>query len=113
MQWGITVPGTVTVDEGDRWATFQQLADLRGTSKRAAIMLVRRHKWPRQQNNQKQTIALVPATWAAPPEPDSGGGNRADDSSAHAVVVLEQALQALREAHAGELLCAQTFCDRY
>ena len=49
-----------------RWMTFADLAAIRGTSKRAAVTLVRRHGWRRQRNNEGHVIALVPLTWATP-----------------------------------------------
>jgi hypothetical protein len=99
----VTVQGTVPMGDEDQWMTYEALAQARRTSKRAAIMLVRRHKWRREKNNEGHTIALVPVTWAAPLEADSGGGHSAANSTTHAIVVLEQALSALREAHAREL----------
>ena len=51
-------------DEPARWMTFAELATIRGTSKRAAITLIRRHGWRRQRDNQNRVIALVPLTWA-------------------------------------------------
>ena len=96
-------------DEDARWMSFQALAALRGTSKRAAVMLVRRHKWPRQTDNQGHTLALVPATWLVPKASDQSDDIKlnvpdhvAPNGTDHAVQVLEQALQALREAHSAE-----------
>src|SRR5689334_17589427 len=51
-----------------RWMTFADLAAIRGTSKRAAVTLIRRHGWRRQRNNEGHVIALVPLTWTTPEE---------------------------------------------
>ena len=95
------------LDDDGKWLTFQQLAALRGTSKRAAVMLVRRHKWRRERNNEGHTIALVPATWADPASPSDEANvseHVASNGASYAVVVLEQALDTLREAHSRELV---------
>jgi hypothetical protein len=91
--------------------TFAELAASRGTSKRAAVTLVRRHGWRRERNNEGHVIALVPLTWTdgvaakatnseARGEADSEA--HADAFRAQALAVMEDALAALREAHAGE-----------
>ena len=38
-------------DEAARWMTPAELSPIRGTSKRAAITLIRRHGWRRQRDN--------------------------------------------------------------
>jgi hypothetical protein len=104
-------------EEGGRWMTFAELAKVRGTSKRAAVMLIRRHGWRRQRNNAGHTIALVPPTWA---EPVADNTDRKDDghgtghSSAErapfhvaALAALEDALSALRDGHAAEMSALQ------
>jgi hypothetical protein len=98
-------------DDAARWMTFAELAASRGTSKRAAVTLVRRHGWRRERNNEGHVIALVPLTWT------DGATADATDSEAHgeahseahadafhtrALAAMEDALVALREAHAGE-----------
>jgi hypothetical protein len=93
--------------DGARWMTFAELAAIRGTSKRAAVTLIRRHGWRRQRNNEGHVIALVPPTWATPEqangeahdddhrEPDSEG-----HSEAHATPFHSKALAALEVAMA-------------
>jgi len=94
--------------------TFAELAEARSTTKRAAIMLVRRHKWRRQRTNEGHTIALVPTTWAEPVaghteaernrySSDHSWGHRAGHSSSHsayypdpALIALENTVAALR-----------------
>ena len=86
--------------------TYDEIAAARGTTKRAAVMLVRRHKWRRQKDNEGHTRALVPATWTDNAEAkggDNGSGNR-DRYPGRAIEVLEGALVALQEAHARELV---------
>ena len=108
-------------EPGDRWVTFAELAALRGTSKRAAVMLVRRHGWRRQRNNAGHTLALVPATWlahAANDQTGGGSGHSADysdgQSSADVVPMLvalrstfDAAMSALREGHEREMSALQ------
>jgi hypothetical protein len=69
-------------------------------------MLVRRHKWRRQKDNEGHTRALVPATWAEPAEDKSSdnGSGHSDRYPGRALEVLERTLVALQEAHARELL---------
>jgi hypothetical protein len=83
-----------------RWMTFAELAAARGTSKRAANVLVRRHGWRRQRNNAGHVIALVPRTWQdrqdegeTHSEPHGAAhGDGAQPLLAQAVAVLESAL---------------------
>src|SRR5215471_6914583 len=69
-------------DDAGKWMTYAQLATLRGTSTRAAVMLVRRHRWRRQKDNSGHTLAFVPAIWA---EPVAGHADsaRSGNSSGH------------------------------
>jgi hypothetical protein len=55
--------------------TFAELAEARGTSKRAAVVLVRRHGWRRQRNNAGHVIALVTPAWTEPTAGDGGEGH--------------------------------------
>jgi hypothetical protein len=87
--------------------TYEALAQARGTSRRAAVVLVRRHKWRRQQNNDGHTIALVPATWATAQTDKVDAPHSDANDAGHAVAVFERALEALREAHAGERAALQ------
>jgi hypothetical protein len=102
-------------DEDARWMSYQALAEARGTSKHAAQVLVRRRKWPRQTSNEGHVLVLVPPEWATAYEgaQDKGAKSplnaepRAPNGATHAVTVLEQALEALREAHAMERCALQ------
>ena len=94
-------------DEDARWMSYEALAQARGTTKRAAVVLVRRKRWPRQTNNAGHVTALVPATWAEPREEGAVPGHSAPNGATHAITVLESALEALREAHAGERAALQ------
>jgi hypothetical protein len=88
-------------EDAGRWMTYDEIAEARGTTRRAAVMLVRRHKWRRQKDNEGHIRALVPATWAEPTETkssDNGSGY-----SDRAFEVLAATLVALQEAHAREL----------
>jgi hypothetical protein len=97
-------------EDAGRWMTYDEIAAARGTTKRAAVMLVRRHKWRRQKDNEGHTRALVPATWTDNAEAkggDNGSGNSdrySDRYSGRAIEALEGALVALQEAHARELV---------
>src|SRR5690349_19397517 len=91
-----------------RWMTFAELALIRGTSKRAAVTLVRRHGWRRQRNNEGHVIALVPLTWATPEEgykePHTGiGGGPASETHSGAHADGSTALAAIQAAHANEV----------
>lgn len=95
--------------DGARWMTFAELAEARGIDKRSAVVLVRRHGWRRQRNNEGHVIALVPADWAHR-ETDSAGYSRghsqtdnAADTSTYAATTFETTLAAIEAAHAGEL----------
>ena len=85
-------------DAAGRWMTFAELADARGTSKRAAVVLVRRHGWRKQRNNAGHVIALVPPTWAEHEDGREGhnAGHSAPPISA-SVIVLEEIVTGLRE----------------
>ena len=89
-------------DEDARWMSYEALAQARGTTKRAAVVLVRRKRWPRQTNNAGHVTALVPVTWAEPREESVAPPHSAPNGAAHAIAVLERTVEALREAHAGE-----------
>src|SRR5262245_10579057 len=54
----------------DRWVTYDQLAEIRRTSRASAIRQARRRKWRRQQDNQGNVLVLVPVTELRP-SPDS------------------------------------------
>lgn len=101
--------------EEARWVTFQALAEARGTSKRAAVVLVRRRGWPKQRNNAGHVTALVPLT-ALKPKPDGGGDNvissHAQPDAGHVVAVLERTVEALVEAHARERAALQAQLDQ-
>jgi hypothetical protein len=95
-----------------RWMTFAELAQARGIDKRSAVVLVRRHGWRRQRNNEGHVIALVPASWAASDpdseghgQPDSGGHSQSDNAADTGTyrATFEIALAAIEAAHAGEL----------
>jgi len=94
-------------DEDARWMTYEALAQARGTTKRAAVVLVRRKRWPRQTNNAGHVTALVPVTWAEPREESVAPPHSAPGGAAHAIAVLERTVEALREAHAGERAALQ------
>jgi hypothetical protein len=93
-------------EDAGRWMTYDEVAAVRGTTRRAAVMLVRRHKWRRQKDNEGHTRALVPATWAEMAEAKSSdnGSGHSNRYPGRALEVLEGALVALQEAHARELL---------
>jgi hypothetical protein len=103
-------------DDGAKWLTFQALAEARGTSKRAAVVLVRRHKWPKRTNNAGHVTALVPAEWATAQDEKVADRNAtphdAPTDAAHAIAVLERTVEALREAHAQALALAQDRAER-
>ena len=92
-------------EDAGRWMTYDEIADARGTTRRAAVMLVRRHRWRRQKDNEGHIRALVPATWANPVEAKSSanGSGHSDRYPDRALEVLEGALVVLQEAHAREL----------
>ena len=97
-------------DEDARWMTYEALAEARGTTKRAAVVLVRRKKWPRQTNNAGHVLALVPVTWAqknSSVQPEELPRHSAPNGATHAISVLERTVEALREAHAGERAALQ------
>jgi hypothetical protein len=99
-----------------RWMTFQELAAVRGTSKRAAVTLVRRHGWRRQRDNQNRVIALVPLTWAI--TETAGEAREEAHSEAHNgpvgqshTAAFETALTAIEAAHAGEIAALREQVD--
>ena len=108
-------------DEGGKWLTFAELAATRGTSKRAAVMLIRRHGWRRQRNNAGHTIALVPPMWLQRTTDDADGngdGHSTRHGSGHsdghaasfharALAALEDAMSSLRDAHTDEVSALQ------
>jgi hypothetical protein len=68
-------------EDAGRWMTYDEIAEARGTTRRAAVMLVRRHRWRRLKDNEGHSRALVSTTWAEPAEAKSsdngsGHGNR-------------------------------------
>lgn len=68
--------------------TFAELAEARGTTKRAAVVLVRRHGWRKQRNNAGHVIALVPHTWAettATDVPGHRGTERERHNAGHSI----------------------------
>jgi hypothetical protein len=88
--------------------TFAELAEARGIDKRSAVVLVRRHGWRRQRNNEGHVIALVPADWAnrAPDSAGHSGGHSQTDNAADTstyAATFETTLAAIEAAHAGEL----------
>jgi hypothetical protein len=92
-----------------RWMTYEALAEARGTTKRAAVVLVRRKRWPRQTNNAGHVLALVPGTWAQKNLPMQGEElprHSAPNGAGHAIAVLERTVEALRQAHAEALKLA-------
>jgi hypothetical protein len=99
-------------DDPARWMTFAELATIRGTSKRAAITLIRRHGWRRQRDNQNRVIALVPLTWAVtePAGQAHGEAHRETHTAPHNeptgqahAAAFETALAAIREAKDSEI----------
>jgi hypothetical protein len=97
-------------DEDARWMTYEALAQARGTTKRAAVVLVRRKRWPRQTNNAGHVLALVPVSWAQKNysvQPEELPRHSAPNGASHAIAVLERTVEALREAHAGERAALQ------
>lgn len=88
--------------------TFAELAEARGTSKRAAVVLIRRHGWRRQRDNAGHVRALVPPPWDQPVM-RSADAERAGHSApptgayeAPALETLAQALAALQQAQERE-----------
>lgn len=85
--------------------TFTELASARGTSKRAAVVLVRRHGWRKQRNNAGHVLALVPPTWAVPAaeavpghEDDDRAGHSEGHDARHSAPFHARALTALEDA---------------
>jgi hypothetical protein len=78
-------------EDAERWMTYDEVAAARGTTRRAAVMLVRRHKWRRQKDNEGHTRALVPATGAEMAEAKSSdnGSGHSDRYPGRALEVLE------------------------
>jgi hypothetical protein len=100
-----------------RWMTFAEFALIRGTSKRAAVTLIRRHGWRRQRNNEGHVIALVPLTWATSEqdnkEPHKDAHKEAigePHNGAHAAG-FETALAAIQVAHTHEVAALRERVD--
>lgn len=109
-------------DTGDgRWMSYDALAELRHISRIGAVRLVQRRKWRRMAGNDGRALVLVPHDMLAPVRGSAAGkggaehlsngkksaagdaaANGGGNAAAHAVTVLEAALSALKEAHAGE-----------
>ena len=95
--------------------TFAELAQARGTSKRAAVVLVRRHGWRKQRNNAGHVLALVPPTWAAPVAGDvtkHEGNERDGHNAGHSASTFTVSLaEAHRRADAALALADRTMAQ--
>lgn len=92
--------------------TFAELAAVRGTSKRAAVTLIRRHGWRRQRNNEGHVIALVPLTWAIPEEArEAHAETRGGPNSEAHITTFETALAAIEASHAAEVAALRAQAD--
>jgi hypothetical protein len=95
------MPDTST-DAVTEWMTYAELAEQRGISKRSAMRLALRHRWPRRRGNDGMARVGVPAGGAMPPE------RQTPTSDAPALAVLAAALEALK----GELALAHAATDQ-
>ena len=89
-----------------RWLTYDELAKMRGITKASAERLVLRSRWRRRRDNQRVVRILVPL--------DRLSGDVSDDASedisgdvlsdvSGISAAFETALEAISEAHAGEV----------
>jgi hypothetical protein len=94
--------------EGDgRWLTYGELAIIRGTTRPSAERLARRMKWRRQAGNDGFARVFVPVAFLERagdkakdgPHEEQGAPPRDFDTA----IAFQDALAALREAHAGEI----------
>jgi hypothetical protein len=116
--YGLAV-GSAGSDDGGRWLTKRELAAVRRISIGSADRLIRKQGWRRQPGNDGRVRALIPPDWLSPryseadsydptdqpPEPTAdpttGAASPTSDPTADPTVLA--VLDALREAHAGEI----------
>jgi hypothetical protein len=92
----------------DRWVTYDQLAELRRTSRASAVRQARRRKWRRQQDNQGNVLVLVPEDELRP-SPDSPPDEPADghQDGPSVISALQSAFQTTLAAK-DEVIAAQS-----
>jgi chromosome segregation ATPase len=99
------------------WLTYDQLAEVRHITRRAAVRMTQRHRLRRQPGNDGHVRVWVPHDMASPSQRqshhDDGGDDASDDARdtgllAGALSTLEDAVSALRE----QLDAANTRADR-
>jgi hypothetical protein len=90
------VPDTTTY-ETTEWMTYAELAANRGISKRSAMRLALRHRWPRRRGNDGMARVGVPTGADKSPERQSERpATTADSPTVRAIAALETAVVALR-----------------
>jgi hypothetical protein len=97
--------------DDDRWLTYDEVADVRGTSRDGAIRWVQRRKLRRQPGNDGRVRVLVPPDILAVAPPKRAPRTDTPDAPP-AVAAFETALVVIREAHAGELSTLREMLDR-
>ena len=94
-------------DGGGVWMTYREIAAARGIKPEAAVRLVQRRKWPKQErSNDGLAHVLVPPDWIRPADgatpPDVAPRHR-PPSSPEFAGAIQAAIDALREAKDGEI----------
>lgn len=93
----------------DRWLTYDELGRARGIGRESAVKLVQRKRWRRVPGNDGVARILVPLDWLTPAKEPSGEHSppRPGEPELGVVsalqVTFDTALDAIREAHAGEV----------
>jgi hypothetical protein len=65
------------MDDGNRWLTYQELADARDINRRSAVRLAQRRRWLRRPGNDGTTRVAVPIG-EDQPKHDDGGDDACD-----------------------------------
>jgi hypothetical protein len=84
------------------WMTYAELAEKRGISKRSAMRLALRHRWPRRRGNDGMARVGVPAGAERQPE------RQTTTSDGPALALLRETLDTLR----GELALAHAATEQ-
>lgn len=99
------------LDEDGRWMTFPELAEARGTSRHAAEVLVRRHKWRKQDGNDGRVRVLVPPGFDRPVS-HFGALFEGEKSDKELVAAFRTSIDRLTSAYAEAKALLQRDLDR-
>jgi hypothetical protein len=94
------------MDGGEQWVSYQQLADGRGVTLRAAVRLVQRRRWRRQKDNLGHVLVLTPRDMLHPER-----ATRESDVAGDVAPTWAAMLAAIQTAHAGETAALRELLD--